>query len=187
MLDTLFGSRTRVKLLKLFLSSQDKRYYVRELTRLINERLNSVRRELFNLEKFGLIKSTQANQKKFYFLDNDFILFNELKALFVKSRMLLEKNLVSKIQSLKGLKFLALTGFFVKDETQKIDLLIVGNISRKKLDNVIKSIERNFDQQFRYTHLTTDEFNYRKQITDKFLYNILNGKIIVVVDKFKHG
>lgn len=186
MLDNIFGSRTRVKLLKLFLSSQDKKFYVRQLTRIINERLNSVRRELLNLEKIGLIKSVSSGQKKFYFLDNNFLLLNELKILFIKSRMLLEKSLVNKIKTLKGLKYLALTGFFIKEDEQPIDLLIVGNISHRRLDKIINSIERNFDQQFRYTHLTTNEFNYRKEINDKFLYNILNGKKMVIIDKLKN-
>jgi Fe2+ or Zn2+ uptake regulation protein len=186
MLENLFGSRTRVKLLKLFLNSSEKKFFVRELTRLINERINSVRRELLNLEKFGLIKSISEGQKKYYYLDNDFILINELKALFVKSRMLLEKSVISKVEALKGIKYLALTGFFVKDDEQEIDLLIVGNISKVKLDKIIKSLEKNFDQEFRYTYLPTGEFKYRKDITDKFLYNVLNGKKIVVIDKLKY-
>jgi len=186
MLEKLFGSKTRTKLLKLFLSSSDKTFYVRELTRLINERLNSVRRELLNLEKFGLIKTVSRGQKKFYFLNNDFLLIDELKALFVKARMLLERSLISKVEALKGIKYLALTGYFVKDESQEIDLLIVGNISKTKLESIIKNMEKNFDQEFRYTFLTTQEFKYRKQITDKFLYNILNSKKIVVVDKLKY-
>lgn len=186
MLEQLFGSRTRIKLLKLFLNSGDGRYYVRELTRIINERLNSVRRELFNLEKFGLIKTTSTSQKKYYFLDNDFVLLNELKALFVKSRMLLEKNLINQLKNLKGLRYLALTGFFIQDDQQKTDLLIVGTISRIKLEKILKNLERSFDQEFRFTYFTTDEFNYRKEITDKFLYNILNSKKIVVIDKMKN-
>jgi hypothetical protein len=186
MLDQLFGSRTRTKLLKLFLASGDKKFFVREITRLIDERLNSVRRELFNLEKFGLVQSATDGQKKFYFLDNEFVLINELKALFVKSRMLLEKKLISRVETLKGIKYLALTGFFVKDDAQKVDLLIVGNISKTKLDKIIKNLETSFDQEFRYTHLTNEEYRYRRDITDKFLYNILNGKKIVVIDKLKH-
>jgi len=186
MLDNLFGSRTRVKLLKLFLTSNDKRFYVREITRLINERLNSVRRELLNLQKLGLIKMAATSQKKYYFLDDNFLLVNELKALFVKSLMLLERNLINKIKSLKGLRYLALMGFFVKDEQQDIDLLIIGNLSRKRLSKVIKSLEVNFDQEFRYTYFTSEEFKYRQAVSDKFLLNVLNVKKIVVIDKLKY-
>ena len=55
MLESLFGSRTRVKLLRLFMSHPDQRWFVRELTRVVQEQINSVRRELDHLEHLGLI------------------------------------------------------------------------------------------------------------------------------------
>src|SRR6266496_3682412 len=43
MIDALFGSKTRVKLLHLFLNNPGKSFYVREITRLIDESLSGVR------------------------------------------------------------------------------------------------------------------------------------------------
>ena len=64
MLEQLFGSRTRWKLLKLFLSHKDEAFYIRELTRLTDEKLNSIRRELANLEDWGIIKTSLPKEKK---------------------------------------------------------------------------------------------------------------------------
>ena len=55
MIDSLFGSKTRVKLLHLFLNSPGSSFYVREITRLIDEQINSVRRELANMMSVGII------------------------------------------------------------------------------------------------------------------------------------
>ena len=55
MLENLFGSRARTNLLKLFLLNQQE-FFVREIARKTGEKLNSVRRELENLEKLGLIQ-----------------------------------------------------------------------------------------------------------------------------------
>lgn len=44
MIDALFGSKTRVKLLHLFLNNPGQPFYVREITRKIDEQINSVRR-----------------------------------------------------------------------------------------------------------------------------------------------
>ena len=55
-LEKLFGSKTRAKLLALFFENPDKSYYVREITRVIEEQINSVRRELTNLNALGLVK-----------------------------------------------------------------------------------------------------------------------------------
>ena len=66
MIDSLFGSRTRVKLLHLFLSNPNKSFYVREITRLIDEQINSVRRELANMLEVGIITSDSADNKLYY-------------------------------------------------------------------------------------------------------------------------
>ena len=100
MLEHIFGSRTRVKLLRLFLSNPDKDYFVRELTRKVKERINSVRRELDNLEKLGLIIANQTGQKKFYRVEGKFILFDELRALILKSQMTVERDLAKSIKKL---------------------------------------------------------------------------------------
>ena len=56
MVEQLFGSKTRVKLLKLFYSNPNRPFYVREITRKIDEQINSVRRELANLLSIGIYK-----------------------------------------------------------------------------------------------------------------------------------
>ncbi|MEK7540164.1 MAG: winged helix-turn-helix domain-containing protein, partial [Patescibacteria group bacterium] len=84
MLEQLFGSRTRVKLLRLFLSNPQEEYYVRELTRRMNEQINSIRRELSNLEDMGLLLSEEREGKKYYKVNQDHLMFPELRALFLK-------------------------------------------------------------------------------------------------------
>ena len=54
-LEQLFGSKTRARLLGIFLQHPQDFFYVRELTRKIGAQLNSVRRELKNLIDIGLV------------------------------------------------------------------------------------------------------------------------------------
>src|SRR5665648_738498 len=68
-IDALFGSKTRVKLLHLFLNNPGKAFYVREITRLIDEQINSVRRELSNMLEVGIITSDSADNKLYYEVD----------------------------------------------------------------------------------------------------------------------
>ena len=65
-IEKLFGSRTRAKLLNLFFENPNKSYYVREMTRVIDEQIHSVRRELLNLESIGVIKSETYDNKVYY-------------------------------------------------------------------------------------------------------------------------
>jgi len=55
MLEKIFGSKARVKILKAFLMKPDEKFYIRQLARDLKLQVNSVRRELTNLEDFGLL------------------------------------------------------------------------------------------------------------------------------------
>jgi hypothetical protein len=175
MLEQLFGSKTRTKLLRLFFMGKEGRFYVREITRLIDERINSVRRELENLKLFGLIKDEIVNNKRFYFLNEDFILFKELKDLIIKSRFFVEKEYTKKFKKLPGIKYVVLTGYFVglKEKTLT-DILIVGKVSKVKVESVVNNMSKEFFNDVNYTIMDMKEFKYRKGMTDKFLYNIEN-------------
>ena len=183
MLEQLFGSRTRVKILRLFYANPDSSFYVREMTRRVGEQINSVRRELDNLSKIGILDSELKNRKKYYRLNPDFILNTELRSLFLKSRMTLEKRIINRVKETGTISYLALCGYFVDDQQAPVDLFIVGRINRKKLELLLEKFSENFGQELRYTTMTTDEYNYRKEITDKFLYDIINRTKVVVIDK----
>ena len=72
MIDALFGSKTRVKLLHLFLNNPGRAFYVREITRKIDEQINSVRRELANMLSIGIIKSENSNNRLYYEVSQDY-------------------------------------------------------------------------------------------------------------------
>lgn len=213
MLEQLFGSRTRWKLLKTFLSHPDEHFYIRELTRTTGEKLNSIRRELSNLEEWGIVMveahegedpddaaekktstSTKAGSgkqkgakqmKKFYRVDPSFLLFEELKELIVKSWLMVEKSLVKKILKLGNIHMMLLSGRFVGNDNAETDVLIIGALNKTKLSSLMKSLAKGLGDDINYTVMTKKEFEYRKAVTDKFLYGILEGEHIMVIDKSK--
>lgn len=183
--EQLFGSKTRVKLLRLFLLSEGERsFYTREIARKIGEHTNSVHRELDNLENLGLIKKTDKNQEQkiYYRLNNKFILYNELRALLLKSQLLLEKSLVRSLEEAGQVRYLVLTGSFTGVEEAKVDILIIGRVSHSKLSNLMKKFEKDLDRNLNYAIMNTREFMYRRELTDKFLYDILENKKVVLID-----
>lgn len=188
--EQLFGSKTRVKLLRLFLvNTEPVHYYIREICRITGEHLNSIRRELDNLEKLGLIlkektKDGGGSQKVFYKINNDFILFNELKTLFIKSQLLLERSLVEKIGEAGHVQLLVLTGGFTSNEDAATDILIVGRVKLAVLSKLIKQFEKELGHDLNYTAMSTSEFTYRRDLTDLFLYNILENKKVILIDNF---
>ncbi len=82
MVEQLFGSKTRVKLLQLFYGNPNRSFYVREITRKIDEQINSVRRELSNLLSIGIITSDNTNNKLYYEVNQKYDYFSPLTEIF---------------------------------------------------------------------------------------------------------
>jgi len=194
MIEQLFGSKTRVMLLRLFLNNPEKFFYVRELTRTLETHLNSVRRELDNLQKMGIInfytktdlereiEKEIKDNKKYYKLNSDFMFIAELTSLLNKAHVVLDKTLVKRVENLGDVKFFLLSGIFVGRDDASTDLLVVGNINRTKLKNLVKNFEKELGKAINYTIMTRSEFQYRYNITDRFLYDLLGGKNMIIID-----
>lgn len=175
-------------MLRIFLQNPEGEFYVRELTRRLGAHLNSVRHELINLETLGLVQVVKPadgkdTQKKHFRLNRDSILFPELRALFLKSRALVERDMVEKIKACGKLKYFALTGCFLGRNDVPTDVFLVGNVDRRKLANVIKEYETSLGQEINYTILDEAEMRYRMDIMDRFVYAVLEGQRLVYVDE----
>ncbi|MCF7795134.1 hypothetical protein K9M50_02145 [Patescibacteria group bacterium] len=221
MLSHLLGSNARVKILKLFLLNGEEKYYIRQIARDLGLQVNSVRRELENLEKFGLLlaepasyqiddyllnnninsksgeenrlekaklmekkelkKETTKQEKKYYRLNKNFVLYNEIKALITKSQILAGKNFIKSLQKISQPKYLALTGIFVNQDFP-IDIFIVGRVNRKKLEKTISDLQKEIGKEINYSIMDLKEFNYRQEITDIFVYDIMQCKKITLIN-----
>lgn len=205
MIEQLFGSKARLKILKLFLLYPEKRFYIRQVARDLKLQLNSARRELENLEKFGLLVSEYSQElpggeggakdkrsrmvnlsrqeKKYYRANTDFVLFEEIKALIVKAQILYEKDFIAKLAKAGKPRLLILTGLFANNPNSLVDLLIVGKFNKAKLSRLIRELGSQLGKEINFTHFNQAEFNYRKNITDVFLYDILESRKIVVINE----
>ncbi|TAK03890.1 ArsR family transcriptional regulator [Patescibacteria group bacterium] len=191
-LEQLFGSKTRARLLGLFLMNPETSYFVRELTRKIDAQLNSVRRELKNLVELGLVVekvgaipkpgASLAEKKKYYIVNADFLLFEDLRGMFKKMQVLLKKILVKELEKKGSIEYFALTGRFVDRSDVPTDIVIVGGIDPSELQRVVGQFEADLGHEVNYTLLPKEEFLYRRQIADRFLMSILGGEKIVMVN-----
>jgi len=170
MLKRLFTSNTRIKLLTLFLLNPDEEYFIRELTRKLDEQINSIRRELDNLKKMGLLKSKMKNRKKFYVVNKQFVIFNDLRNIVIKA-MSGKDDLIKKIMKFGEVEFLALLGVFV-DKPSPVDLLLVGDMDKAKLQEFLNT-EIETEKPIRFSILSKDDFLYRIKCKDQFINSIL--------------
>lgn len=171
MLKRLFTSNTRVKLLTLFLLNPDNEYFIRELTRKLDEQINSIRRELDNLKKMGLLKTKSRNRKKFYVVNKNFVAFHELRNIILKA-MSDKETIAKKIISFGDVDVIVLSGMFIDKETP-IDLLLVGDVDRRRLEEYF-SDELETTRPVKFTIMGREEYLYRLKCNDKFVMDIIN-------------
>lgn len=191
MIDALFGSKTRIKLLHLFLNNPGKSFYVREITRLIDEQINSVRRELANMMNVGIIKSDTADNKLYYEVDQRYEHYVPLRAIFgddkeassvVKAPKQSTLDWQARLDELGGVKLAIMAGVFVAGSASKVDLLLVGNPAPAKTKTFIKTLEKKEGRELNYSVVSYDEFYYRMSIRDKFITELMSSKHVVLRD-----
>lgn len=193
MIDALFGSKTRVKLLHLFLNNPGKAFYVREITRLIDEQINSVRRELSNMLEVGIITSDSADNKLYYEVNQRYEYYVPLRAIFAAQKVtsvaasetsaaVSVSSWQKELEALAGIRVAVAAGILVKASASAVDLLVVGDVATKKVQALVKKIEASEGRELTYSVLSYDEFYYRLSVRDKFITSILTNKHIVLVD-----
>ena len=190
MFEHLFGSKTRVKLLSLFLNNPDRAYYVREITRKIDEQINSVRRELSNLLSIGIIRSDSSNNRLYYEVNQKYEYYTELRRIFtdlpIKNKALgenkEEEQLARKLRGTGTVQLAFLTGSFVRDAHIGIDLIVVGDVNRSKVAKVVAELEKEVGRELDYAIFTPEDYDYRLNLNDRFLADVMDAKKIVVID-----
>jgi hypothetical protein len=199
MIEQLFGSKTRVKLLQLFYSNPNRSFYVREITRKIDEQINSVRRELANLLNIGIIVSDNTNNRLYYEVNQKFEHYQPLRQIFgqsdagadaaptptTKGQAATQQTSSGhdKLKTLGNVDLVILTGQFTRDERSGADMLIVGDVNPNALQKFIAELEAKEGKDIRYVHMTVPDFTYRRQIKDRFTTNVLESKKQVLLDK----
>lgn len=205
MFEQLFGSKTRVKLLGLFFTNPNRAFYVREITRKIDEQINSVRRELANLLSIGIITSDANNNRLYYEVNQDYEYYKPLAAIFGGAKMepeavaqegktskkaapkpkvdvSAEHPLAKGLRATGHVELALLSGQFTRDETAGIDVLIVGDVNQAKAAKFITDLEASENKELRYTVISLDNYKYRLQINDRFINNVLGAKKQVIIN-----
>lgn len=212
-IEKLFGSKTRAKLLDLFFSDTSKSYYVREITRVVEEQINSVRRELINLESVGIVKSETYDNKVYYSanLKSPYAhafqeLFNPRKVASAgpagpmltsatvsanQGASAVEVHHVSRASSwAENIKPVEkyLKGLMVMNRAplqDGIDMLVIGDDRTKKLTRWAEVVEKRQGRPMNYVIMSRDDYLYRRSVRDRFVMELLDMDLAYVYDPDK--
>ena len=206
-LQTLFESLAKIRLLRLFLQNPERDFTLQDIEQLTQIKRGSFLRDLHKLIKAGLIKEKQGivrEEKKentrtkkkqkhrgqkpkkilFYSVNAEFPVFSELYDLIIKSSTASRKKLLEHIKRLGKIRLAILSGIFLNDETSRLDLMIVGDdIKKRSLEKFLATTESELGKTLRYTIMDTDEFRYRMNMYDRFLRDLLERNHEKLINK----
>ncbi|HUD09717.1 MAG TPA: hypothetical protein VMR77_02865 [Patescibacteria group bacterium] len=183
MFSDLITSKSRIKLLNVFLSSPNDMLHVRELVRRTHDEINAVRRELAFLEKKGILTREPRANRVYYFLNKNYPFYYDLLRIGSKSVGLGADILKNRVK-LGRIKYAMFSGRFLrkmKDQPDEVDLLIVGNVVLPELALLVREEEKRLNTEINYTVMTEEEFSFRRKKRDPFIISILAGSRVVLI------
>lgn len=175
MLTSLLSSKTRIDLLKLFLINSSNSYYPRQIESLLKIPYTSVRRELQNLEKTGLLNIEKEANRKYYSVNKNFPLFSELKSIILKTTGIGDK-LKSLVKNYENIQIAFIYGSYAKNSeniSSDIDLFIIGDITLKDLQEALIQLEKALSREINCTIFPNEEFKQKTKDKNHFIKTVL--------------
>lgn len=176
-LSKLIGSKCRVKILEKFILEFDawnnEGFHMRLLARDLDEQINSIKRELDNLEELGVLKSKEDNKKKVFYINKNFFLLDEFKGLFIKTYNPFES--VKKYFKTQDSLDFVLVNDSISDKNLWtnciVDIFLIWEIDKIDFNNFLAKTF--FNRKIKYAIITVEDFYKRLEFSDKLIYNIL--------------
>lgn len=187
----LFGSLARVKLLRLFLFNPRQSFTQSEVTSRARVTTSEARSEFTQLCKAGLLKRTvsrKGNSRTIrYTLNAEFEYLAALQSLLLNAPARGE-NIVERIKGFGTLKLVILGGVFIGDWDGRLDILVVGDrVQERRLKLAIDKLESEIGKELRYALLTTQDFYYRYNMSDKLVRDVMDYSHKIVLDRLNMG
>ena len=197
-LDKLFGSHARVKLIKLFYLNSSTIFTTADAAKRSQTSPAVTRREIRVLADIGLIKRAsgvveikpeegkKSTKKKIsgYILNKPFPLLGELRDLMLTVPSVSRQELITRLRKVGRVKLIVLSGIFLKQSDSRVDLLLVGDSLRKnQLERNLKVIESEVGKEIEYAILDIADFKYRLGMNDRFIRDVFDYPHEIIMDK----
>ncbi len=180
----LFG-HNKLKLLRFFFYNPDSYISFREIARRTKISQKKLEEELKEAKKYEVILEDEENGEAVYTLNRGIPVFEGLERVVFELGEPFFREMADKVERVGDVQAVILQGVFVERSEDRIDMcLIVDNVDKKKLTAFVRTVEAELGTEVRYTLMSTDEFVYRREMFDRFVWNLIeNGQKRVLFDR----
>jgi len=184
MLETLCGSRLRAKVLGWLFTHPDERYFVRQLTALLEEDSTNLSRELARLERIGILVSTTEGKQKYYRVNRDCPVYDELHGLIVKSAGLADILRAALAPAAEQIPVAFVFGSIAgggEDKSSDVDVMVVGDVSSGDVASLLYDAERKLGREVNTVVYPAAEFKKKVKEGHHFVKAVLDGEKIFMI------
>ncbi len=186
MLSTLITSRARVELITWFVTHPGERTHYNELIRILDANPPSIHRELKKLESAGFLRSSREANVKFYWVNQGFALYPEIKSIVMKT-VGLGDILRSELSGVREIDVAFIYGSVARDledAASDIDLMVIGGVGVDALHSAVAECEKSLGREVNYSIFDAAEWRQRLVKKDPFLTDVMkNPKIFIIGDE----
>lgn len=192
----LFGSPSRVKLLRFFLFNPSKEFDFDDISRRAKLVRRTARTEINALERAGVIKkkkvfrlnetTNRKNRVEVFVLDKNFPELQALQTFLFETAPINGETLKKHLQKAGKVDFLVTCGVFVRDFEHRIDFLVsMKKLDEHKLENAVRALESELGIEIRFAAFTDTDLMYRVDMNDKLIRDVFDYTHEVVVNKLR--
>jgi len=183
-LENLFGSKEKVRLLRFFLQNTDQEYDATSIAKRNMLNPKTMKKEMESLKKIKFILTRKKRGKTSYIFNSDFVFYPELKNLVAKANTYPQCASLGKVKNLGNVKLAVISGAFINYHKSKADMILVGDgVSRARLKNLMNNLEAEIGKEIDFVLMNGEEFKYRLNMLDKFVLEFLEGPHEELVNK----
>ena len=191
-LGKLFGSESRVKILRLFLFNEEESFCADEVAERSQANLYAVKHELKLLRKVGFIKRKAAKKTSAkkrvsedgWALDERFAYLSPLRKLLLDTVFISDDEIHHRFSGAGKLKLVIVSGVFVQHPESRLDILISGDhLKRHIVERAVKDIEAEFGKELTYAAFESQELSYRVGMYDRLLRDVMENPHRTLLDK----
>lgn len=155
----LITSKVRARILMRLFLNPDQNAYLRELAKEFDVSPSQIKEELDNLSEVGLLSKEKGGRQINYSANTRHSLFPELHSM-VKKAMGMDRILDSIVRRLGNLEqAFVMDDYAEGKDSGLIDLVLIGEIDRDNLDDLVAKTERYIQRKIRTLVMTENDFS----------------------------
>ena len=176
-------SKARQRLMTYYFTSPAARHHLRDLAERLSIDPSNLSKELGRLEREGLFRSEVSGRQKYFKLNREYPLFDEVRSIVAKTIGAVPL-IAQSLKKVEGIEGAYLYGSFAQnqqDAASDIDVLVIGNPKGEAFAEAMQKLERQLGREVNYTVLTRKEFDSRRTRKDAFLENVWHNKRVSLI------